>query len=262
MDKDIQILLVDDHQVVRNGLQHMLELETGMSVVGEAADGESALSMVELLSPDIILMDIKMPGMDGIELTRQVKQKNPSCNVIMLTLYDQYVNQAMEAGAKGYLLKDIKSEELVQAIRNAHSGEVVVSDSIKSKTQFEYGDRYSKKSEEGSSVLIEEVQLVLPPPVEASRLMRFTSRAEEALHSRVLQVIGSWQEGTIMTIILSRAISVADILGKFRNMAEVEAVGEQMVAGDINPKLIKQADAMPRLKNRLRRTLFVTLEKN
>ena len=118
----IRIFLVDDHQVVREGLRRMLELEEDIEVVGEAADATEALAQVELLSPEVILMDIKMPGMDGIELTRQVMQKCPSCNVIMLTMYDEYLTQAIEAGAAGYLLKDIKRDELLKAIRAIREG--------------------------------------------------------------------------------------------------------------------------------------------
>jgi len=118
----IRILLVDDHQVVREGLRRMLELEADMTVVGEAADAKEALTQAESLSPEIVLMDIKMAGVDGIELTRQVKAKQPSCNVIMLTLYDEYLPEAIEAGAVGYLLKDVKRDELVRAIRAVHQG--------------------------------------------------------------------------------------------------------------------------------------------
>ncbi len=118
----IRILVVDDHQVVREGLRHMLELEADMKVVGEASDAKEALTQVESFSPEIILMDIKMPGIDGIELTRQLKEKQPSCNIIMLTLYDEYLTEAIEAGAVGYLLKDVKREELVRAIRAVHQG--------------------------------------------------------------------------------------------------------------------------------------------
>jgi len=118
----IRILLVDDHQVVREGLRRMLELEADMEVVGEAGDAEETLTQVESLSPEIILMDIKMPGVDGIELTRQLKEKQPSCNIIMLTLYDEYLAEAIEAGAVGYLLKDVKRAELVRAIRAVHQG--------------------------------------------------------------------------------------------------------------------------------------------
>jgi DNA-binding NarL/FixJ family response regulator len=118
----IRILLVDDHQVVREGLRRMLELEADMEVVGEANDAKEALTQAELFSPEVILMDIKMPGVGGIELTRQLKEKLPSCNIIMLTLYDEYLAEAIEAGAVGYLLKDVKREELVRAIRAVHQG--------------------------------------------------------------------------------------------------------------------------------------------
>ena len=118
----IRILLVDDHQVVREGLRHMLELEEDLEVVGEVANAKDALTQTELLSPEVILMDIKMPGMDGVELTRQLKETQPSCNILMLTLYDEYLPQAIEAGAAGYLLKDIKREELIRAIRAVHEG--------------------------------------------------------------------------------------------------------------------------------------------
>ena len=118
----IRILLVDDHQVVREGLRRMLELEADMEVVGEAAEAKEVHTQAELLSPDVILMDIKMPGVDGIELTRQLREKQPSCNIIMLTLYDEYLTQAIEAGAVGYLLKDVRREELIRAIRAVHQG--------------------------------------------------------------------------------------------------------------------------------------------
>jgi len=118
----IRILLVDDHRVVREGLRRMLELEEDLKVVGEAADAQEALTQVESLSPEVILMDIKMPGGDGIELTRQLKKKYPSCSIIMLTLYDEYLTQAIEAGAVGYLQKDIEREELIRAIRAIREG--------------------------------------------------------------------------------------------------------------------------------------------
>ena len=122
MKKPIRIFLVDDHQVVCEGLRRMLDLETDMEVVGEATDAKEALTQVELLSPEVILMDIKMPGVNGIELTQQLKEKQLSCNVIMLTMYDEYLAKAIEAGAAGYLLKDVKREELVKAIRALHQG--------------------------------------------------------------------------------------------------------------------------------------------
>ncbi len=118
----INILLVDDHRVVREGLRRMLELESDFRVVGEASDAQTVIDQVGELAPEVVLMDIKMPGGDGISLTRRLKEEYPECNVIMLTLYDEYLTQAIEAGAAGYLLKDIEREELIKAIRGIHDG--------------------------------------------------------------------------------------------------------------------------------------------
>ena len=260
MKKDIRILLVDDHQVVREGLQHMLEQEEDMEVVGQSANGEEALSQVEMLSPNIVLMDIKMPGMNGIELTRQLKEKKLSCKIIMLTLYDEYLAEAIEAGAVGYLLKDTKRAELTQSIRQVHHGQVVISDSITSKPLTEYEERYGTKAQEGFDNMFEEVQLVISSPVEANQLMRFASQVEEILQSRVLRVVGSWQEGTVMTIILAKPTSPADILNKLGEVPEVEALGEKPLTGETSPRLIRKAAAIPRLKTRLSKIIFVTLK--
>ena len=127
----IRVLLVDDHQVVREGLKRMLELDKDIEVVGEAVSGEDGITQAERLSPDIILMDIKMPDMDGIAATRQLKQKMADVKVIMLTLYDsEYVPQAIEAGASGYILKDAKGEQLIQAIRDAYKGDSPLAPSL------------------------------------------------------------------------------------------------------------------------------------
>ncbi|MFQ5987600.1 MAG: response regulator transcription factor, partial [Dehalococcoidia bacterium] len=98
----IRVLLVDDHPVVRQGLRRMLELEEDMEVIGEAASGEEALHQIGTVSPDIVVLDIKMPGMGGVETIRQIKEHRPEANAIVLTLYgDQYLAQAIEAGAMG-----------------------------------------------------------------------------------------------------------------------------------------------------------------
>ena len=146
--EEIKILLVDDQQVVREGLRRMLELENDLNVVGEASDASEALPQVESLSPEIVLMDIKMGGVDGIELTRRLRQKFPDINVIMLTLYDEYLTQAIEAGAVGYLLKDIKREELVRAIRSVRDGRSPLAlsltrDHLTELTSFSLSDRES-----------------------------------------------------------------------------------------------------------------------
>lgn len=118
----IRIMLVDDHEVVREGLRRMLELEPDMKVVAEASSGQEAVSLAKTLSLDVVLMDIKMPGIDGIEATRLVKEANPQCKVVVLTLYDEYLPHAVRSGADGYLLKNLRREELVQAIREVRAG--------------------------------------------------------------------------------------------------------------------------------------------
>lgn len=127
----IRVLLVDDHPVVRQGLRRMLELEKDMEVVAEAASGEQALDEIQTAPPDITLLDIRMPGMGGIETIRQIKEHHPEANVIVLTLYgNQYLAQAIEAGATGYLVKDVGSEELTQAIRSVHKGQSILHPSL------------------------------------------------------------------------------------------------------------------------------------
>ena len=138
MGKEIRVLLVDDHQVVRDGLHSMLAEEPDIEVVGESSGSEDVLAQIADCSPNVILMDIKMPRVDGIQLAYMVKQKYPDCNVVMLTLYSEYLPQAMGVGAKGYLLKDTSREELIQAIRQVYRGEVVISKNIAPRPQIEY----------------------------------------------------------------------------------------------------------------------------
>lgn len=119
----IRVLVVDDHQVVREGLRRMLELENRIQVIGEAEGGEEAIAKAVSLSPDVVTMDLKMPGMDGITATRQIKQVMPQINVLVVTLYaEDFVRKAIEAGATGYILKDSDCEQLTKAIFQVHAG--------------------------------------------------------------------------------------------------------------------------------------------
>ncbi len=119
----IKVLLVDDHHVVREGLRRILEMDEGIEVIGEARSGEEAIAKAEALSPDVIIMDLKMPGMDGIAATREIKQRLPDVNVLVLTLYaEDFVSQAVEAGVSGYLLKDSDSEQIARGVRQVHEG--------------------------------------------------------------------------------------------------------------------------------------------
>ncbi|MEG3846348.1 response regulator transcription factor [Microcoleus sp. herbarium19] len=120
----IRLLLVDDQQLICQGLKAMLSLESDLEVIGVAHNGKAALEQVEALQPDVVLMDLKMPVMDGREATRLICQSFPNTSVLVLTTFDDdgYIVDAMRAGAKGYLLKDMPSEELAQAIRLVRSG--------------------------------------------------------------------------------------------------------------------------------------------
>ena len=133
MAKDIQIIIVDDHEVVRGGLQRLLEQEKDMRIMGQCANGKEALIMAAVRSPNIILMDIKMPVVNGLEATHLLSESRLSCKVIILSMYGDYLGQAMRSGARGYLIKGMKRGELAQAIRQVHRGELVISESITSK---------------------------------------------------------------------------------------------------------------------------------
>jgi two-component system, NarL family, response regulator LiaR len=121
----IRVLIVDDHQVVRRGLRTFLELQDDIEVVGEAANGRAAVDEASRLCPDVVLMDLMMPELNGIEATRRIKELSQGVGVIALTSYagDDQVLPALEAGACSYLLKDVSPEELVEAVRAAHRGE-------------------------------------------------------------------------------------------------------------------------------------------
>jgi NarL family two-component system response regulator LiaR len=121
----IKVLIVDDHQVVRQGLRTFLELQEDVLVVGEAEDGETAVEMVRQLNPNVVLMDLVMPRLDGISATRQVKSLGTEVKVIALTSFteDDKVFPAIQAGASSYLLKDVSPDDLVEAIRAVHRGE-------------------------------------------------------------------------------------------------------------------------------------------
>lgn len=124
----IRILIADDHTLVREGTRERLEREEDFEVVGEAADGLEAVSLVERLAPDVAIIDISMPNLNGIEATQRIKERKPDTCVLVLSAYDsdQYIYAVLEAGASGYLLKNVRGQQLVDAIRDVSGGEVVL----------------------------------------------------------------------------------------------------------------------------------------
>jgi DNA-binding NarL/FixJ family response regulator len=137
---DVSVLIVDDQMLMRQGLRTLLELQPGIRVAGEAADGAQALAEVERLLPDVALMDVRMPRMDGVGATRQVRARFPQTQVIILTTFDddEYVFEGLRAGAMGYLLKDVSAEELADAIRRVARGEALIQPSIARKVVSEF----------------------------------------------------------------------------------------------------------------------------
>lgn len=145
----IQILIVDDHKVVRQGLRSFLELQDDMEICGEATDGREAIEMASNLMPNVILMDLVMPVMDGITATQQIKAAGNPAKVIALTSFteDDKVFPAIQAGASSYLLKDVSPEDLVKAIRAAHRGETRLHPSITRKLMDQVSHKGATKSD-------------------------------------------------------------------------------------------------------------------
>ena len=163
----IQVLLVDDQSLIRQGLTALLELESDIEIVGQAENGDIALKLLAELNPDVVLMDMRMPIMDGVAATREIKTHFPEVKVLVLTTFDddEYVQSALQNGAMGYLLKDTPSEELAIAIRAVNKGYTQLGPGIVKKlmTQFAVSDNHPSSP---------------PPP---ANLVELTPREKEVL---------------------------------------------------------------------------------
>lgn len=140
MTNPIRLMIVDDQKLMRQGLRTLLELEGGFEIVAEASDGQSALGAYAELQPDVVLMDIRMPGMDGVEATRRLHENWSNARVIILTTFndDAYVFEALRVGALGYLLKDLSGHELANAVQTVANGGVLIDPSVARKVVAEF----------------------------------------------------------------------------------------------------------------------------
>lgn len=131
----IRVLVVDDQRLMRAGIVSLLEIQDGIEVVGQAANGEEAIELSLALQPDVVLMDVRMPVMDGIAATEQICRQHPDCHVLMLTTFDdeEYIVDALQVGASGYLLKNIPANDLAQAIQAVHRGIYQLDSAVASK---------------------------------------------------------------------------------------------------------------------------------
>ena len=156
MTDTIRLLLVDDQRLMRDGLRTLLELEDDFEVVGEAENGQEALTLYEEVKPDVTLMDVRMPVMDGVEATRQLHQRWADARVIFLTTFDddEYVFEGLRAGASGYLLKAVSGEELADAIRTVAAGGALIDPSVTRKVMAEFA-RMGQAPRSGSAKLVE-----------------------------------------------------------------------------------------------------------
>lgn len=150
----INVMLVDDQTIIRDGIRSILETNEDISVIGEAGNGKDAYEKTSELKPNVILMDIRMPEMDGVEATRLIKKDYPKTVIIVLTTFDddEYIIKAMTYGASGYLLKDIGSDKLVQAIRDGMSGNIILPGRVAAKIT----SRLSQSNSTDSDVTIED----------------------------------------------------------------------------------------------------------
>jgi len=150
----IKVLLADDHTVVRQGLRALLEAESDITIVGEADNGRQALRLALKLMPDVVVIDVAMPQMNGLEATRQIIKELPDIRVLVLSSYsdDEYVRQVTEAGAAGYLLKQTAAEDLIRAIREASNGNAFFSPAISKRLLENYREAFLKGSPVGARV--------------------------------------------------------------------------------------------------------------
>ncbi|HEY56005.1 MAG TPA: response regulator transcription factor [Dehalococcoidia bacterium] len=138
--KTIRVLLAEDHVVVRQGTRQLLEHEPDFKIVGEAGDGEEAVRLAKELKPDVIIMDVAMPKLSGIEATKQIKAVLPAASVLVLTGYDydEYIFSMLEAGAAGYLLKNVSGDELISAVRAVYAGEPMIHPAVLRKVMMRF----------------------------------------------------------------------------------------------------------------------------
>ena len=148
MSEPIRILLVDDHKIVRQGVRAFFDAQEGIEVIGEAGSGEEAVKMVEERVPDVVLMDLIMPGMDGVEATRLAKSISPRTQIVVLTSYhdDEHIFPALQAGALSYILKDVEMDELAQAVIKASRGEATLHPQVASRVIQELHGRKKDKN--------------------------------------------------------------------------------------------------------------------
>jgi two-component system, NarL family, response regulator LiaR len=188
----IRVLIADDHAVVRQGLRTFLDLQEEIDVVGEAADGEEALAAIEELAPDVVLMDLVMPRLDGIEAIRRIRERTPATRVIVLTSFldDDKVFPAVRAGAAGYLLKDVQPQELVRAIRTVRDGQALLHPAVAARLMEEIADDSRRRAPDPLTPREREVLALLARGLSNKAIARECGVSEKTVKTHVSNILG------------------------------------------------------------------------
>lgn len=214
MTQKISILIVDDHTLLRDGIRALLEEQPDIVVVGQAEDGREAVRLVGQLRPNVVLMDIAMPLLNGLEATRQIKREYPEINVLILTMYDheEYFRQVLEVGASGYIVKRAAASELVAAIRAVNRGEAVLSPSITRLLLEDYLQRYSNKTESDPDALSprerEVLQLIAEGKTsrEIAEIMHLSVKTIQSHRTSLMQKLDLHDRGELIKYAIQKKI--------------------------------------------------------
>ena len=195
----INVFLVDDHTIVRDGLNALIKSQRNINVIGTADDGLDAVHQINVFKPDVVLMDISMPILNGIEATVKILENNPDTRIIILSMHDdpEHIYRALKAGAKGYLLKDSAGQEVVQAIRQVNAGGTYLSQKVADKVADNFLDQKTKKASFRSLDLLinrelETLRMVVEgkSSVEISRDLNLSKKTIETYRSRIMDKLG------------------------------------------------------------------------
>jgi NarL family two-component system response regulator LiaR len=192
MSEPIRVLIADDHAVLREGLRSFLELQDGIEIVGDAADGAEAVALAEQLRPAVVLMDLVMPNLDGVEAMRALRERVPETRVIILTSYidDDRLLPAIRAGAAGYLLKNAEPQELARAIRTAHAGEALIDPSVAARLVERLADDERRTDYENLTAREREVLELIGRGFSNKRIAQELGVAEKTVKTHVTHVLG------------------------------------------------------------------------
>lgn len=223
MSSTIEVLIVDDHPLLRQGLSTLLELEGGITVVGQASNGPEALRLAEELQPDVILLDINMPGMNGIEVAKIARERHPEIGILVLTIHDDetYVNEMIRSGAKGYLLKDAEPRQVVQAIKQVARGGSVYPTELMERVMERYHELEVQYGRLQTAATIQELSLT-------SRELEILKYIVEGMSNKEIANALYISEKTVKNHITSllRKLDVED-----RTQAAVFAVSQGLFSG-------------------------------